>query len=218
MPPAASHVDQIAHSSANRPWASKRETLIPLDTNAVLDASSTRRASSRVTKRTPASSCSTMRKVVPGLADRYCWISPGYAAASRSPLLTWSMCPRYSGASSPWSRSTGAPFQTSMTAATVAAGSISMPIRLPWPNASGHENPSPRDVAVAWRTGMSPGPQEGYGITQPAGGTWKASIVATHKGLGGGLGYKAPWSLTETAATLSDPVKLTHPYLAVPGI
>jgi hypothetical protein len=55
-----------------------------------------------------------------------------------------------------------------------------------------------------------------YGITQPAGGTWKAAMVATHIGLGAGLGPVTGWSLSETAATFADPVKLTHPCMVVP--
>jgi hypothetical protein len=38
----------------------------------------------------------------------------------------------------------------------VAAGSISMPIRLPWPNASGHENRSPRDSGIRERAVTRP--------------------------------------------------------------
>jgi hypothetical protein len=55
-----------------------------------------------------------------------------------------------------------------------------------------------------------------YGITQPAGGTWKAEIVATHLGLGAGLGSVAPWSRSRTAAIFGDPLKLTQPCMVVP--
>lgn len=62
---------------------------------------------------------------------------------------------------------------------------------------------------------MSPEEGADYGITQPAGGTANAAIVAVQVGLGTGLGGTSRLSIT--AATFADLVKVTQPRIVVPA-